>query len=203
MSSKRPQRPSADGTREKILKAATQLFMRQGYAGTSMGKLAEKAGINQTLIFHHFGNKQKLWSTVKSTMVADIKATPVHATPENLQQFLREVISQRLSIYASRPELRKLIGWQKLENTKSKQAIMDIPNHELSPTRWQIPLTYLKNKKLLPKHLNTTHLIIWLVASIDVLIDDDIGYFKQHPGEENTYQQLLTETLLRGICETP
>ncbi len=196
---KRPQRPSADATREKIIKAATQLFMRHGYAGTSMGNLAEKARINQTLIFHHFGNKQKLWNHVKTAMVAEITASTVSNEPESVRQFLLEILQQRISIYAGRPELRKLIGWQKLESAKSKHAIMDIPNHELSPSQWVKPIKYLQGKKLLSLALNPTLLISWLVASIDVLIDDDIGYFKQHLKEREHYQNMMIETLLRGF----
>lgn len=199
MSNKRPQRPSADGTRDKILKAATQLFMRMGFAGTSMSALAEKANINQTLIFHHFGNKQKLWTHVKAAMITDISATSVSEQPASLQQFIDEVIQQRLAIYADRPELRKLIGWQKLEIAKSKHAIMDIPTHELSPSQWVKPIKYLQSQKQLNATINPALLISWLVASVDVVIDDDMGHFKQHPNHKEAYLKMLRETLQRGL----
>jgi len=43
----------------KILVSARELFVKHGFSGTSMGKIAMKANVNHSLIFHHFGNKQK------------------------------------------------------------------------------------------------------------------------------------------------
>ncbi len=189
----RPQRPSADATREKILKAATKLFMQQGYAGTSMIQLAEKAQVNQTLIFHHFENKQKLWERVKSNLIAKIQAPPLSAEPATLKQFVKEAIEQRLAIYANCPELRKLVGWQKLESAKTKHQIADIPSHALSPSQWLKPLQHLQQIKQLKSNQDLTFIILWLVASVDVLIDDDLGYFKKNPEKREKYIKLLQD----------
>jgi AcrR family transcriptional regulator len=45
-------------TYEKILAAAKQLFVKQGYTATSMRQIAEKANIGKATIYHHFPDKE-------------------------------------------------------------------------------------------------------------------------------------------------
>src|SRR3990167_6437866 len=76
----------ADPTRTKILKAARKLFVESGFAGTSMGKIATKANINHSLIFHRFGSKEGLWKAVKQSIVEEAnKLSPT--LPELNQSF--------------------------------------------------------------------------------------------------------------------
>jgi TetR/AcrR family transcriptional regulator len=54
-----------DRTRLSILKAAEELFVRFGFAATSMATVAKQAGVTKSLIHHHFGSKRELWDAVK------------------------------------------------------------------------------------------------------------------------------------------
>ena len=47
-------------TRERLLRAAEDLFARQGYAGTSIGDVAERAGVGVGTVYHHFADKRAL-----------------------------------------------------------------------------------------------------------------------------------------------
>ena len=47
-------RPSADKTRKKILLSAQKIFAQDGFSGASISKIAAKASINKSLIYHHF-----------------------------------------------------------------------------------------------------------------------------------------------------
>ncbi len=195
----RPQRPSADVTRDKILQTALQLFMQGGFAGTSMGKLAEKAKINQTLIFHHFGNKNQLWQQVKATIIRSAKATPINPEPKNLHQFLCEAIEQRVSIYTKCPKLRKLISWQKLESAHNKQSLIGIPNSSISPLKWIESIRFLQDKKLINPQLKPELVIVWLVASIDGMLDDDLALFKNNLKNQKNYTNMLVDSLVKGL----
>lgn len=53
--------PMATGTRERILDASTELFRRQGYAGTGLKAVVERAGAPFGSLYHHFpGGKDQL-----------------------------------------------------------------------------------------------------------------------------------------------
>ena len=54
-----PGRPST-GARERILDAALEVLKSDGYAGTTVAKVAARAGENKALISYHFGSKQGL-----------------------------------------------------------------------------------------------------------------------------------------------
>ena len=44
----------------QIMEAAEELFAEQGFAGTSVRDIAEKAGVNLAMISYYFGSKEKL-----------------------------------------------------------------------------------------------------------------------------------------------
>jgi AcrR family transcriptional regulator len=51
-------------TRTRILDAAEELFMQQGFGGTSMRLLTAKAGVNLAAVNYHFGSKDALIEAV-------------------------------------------------------------------------------------------------------------------------------------------
>lgn len=51
-------------TEAKILKAATLVFQRDGYAGARMQAIADEAGINKALLHYYFRSKEKLFSKI-------------------------------------------------------------------------------------------------------------------------------------------
>ena len=55
----RRDREKAD-TRQRILEAARELFTREGYAQTSMRRIADQIGYTATAIYHHFQDKDSL-----------------------------------------------------------------------------------------------------------------------------------------------
>jgi AcrR family transcriptional regulator len=50
----------SSGTRTKLIEAATETLKAEGYAGSSARAIAERAGLNQGLIFYHFGSVANL-----------------------------------------------------------------------------------------------------------------------------------------------
>jgi AcrR family transcriptional regulator len=49
-----------DATRAQILDAARELLRQEGYAATTMRAVAERAGVQLSLVHYHFGGKQQL-----------------------------------------------------------------------------------------------------------------------------------------------
>lgn len=59
-----PVRLSALDRRRQIMRSASGLFARKGYRGTTTREIAERAGINEALLFRHFPSKEKLYWTI-------------------------------------------------------------------------------------------------------------------------------------------
>jgi TetR/AcrR family transcriptional regulator len=51
-------------TEEKILLAAEEIFLRDGYAGSRMQEIADLAGINKALLHYYFRSKDKLFEKI-------------------------------------------------------------------------------------------------------------------------------------------
>lgn len=51
-------------TRERILTAAQTLFARQGYDGTTLRQVADRAGLREPGLYNHFAGKQALYEVV-------------------------------------------------------------------------------------------------------------------------------------------
>lgn len=52
------------GRREELLEAAAELFSEKGFYGTSIRDIARKLGVSLSVIYHHFENKEGLWSAI-------------------------------------------------------------------------------------------------------------------------------------------
>jgi len=51
---------SQDNTKSSLIRAAQLLFARYGFAATSVKQIADKAGVNVSLVSYHFGGKEGL-----------------------------------------------------------------------------------------------------------------------------------------------
>lgn len=54
-----------EATRGAILDAAEKLLIEIGPRATPMTKIAREAGVTKSLIHHHFGSKDELWTAVR------------------------------------------------------------------------------------------------------------------------------------------
>ncbi|HKC71840.1 MAG TPA: TetR/AcrR family transcriptional regulator [Terriglobales bacterium] len=63
--------------RKQILTAATQLFSRQGFDGTTTREIARIAGVNEAIIFRHFTSKEELYWVVVSEQTT-VRAECLH-----------------------------------------------------------------------------------------------------------------------------
>ena len=53
-----------ENTEERILNAAKEVFVEKGKDGTRMQEIADKAGINKSLLHYYYRNKEKLFASV-------------------------------------------------------------------------------------------------------------------------------------------
>jgi TetR/AcrR family transcriptional repressor of nem operon len=60
-------------TRQDVVAAAADLFRRQGFSATSVGQVAEEAGISKGNLTYHFPSKQALWEEVNHQAMAYVR----------------------------------------------------------------------------------------------------------------------------------
>ncbi|HEV2614248.1 MAG TPA: TetR/AcrR family transcriptional regulator [Gammaproteobacteria bacterium] len=185
----------ADPTREKILKAARKLFIEKGFSGTSIGKIAEKAGINHSLIFHHFGNKEGLWKSTKQSIVEKyIKISPVlPKTNQSFPQFLNQLMTQCIAFYRSNPDIIRMVSWQRCEYKSKKEIGLTLSAESKA---WLTAFEYYQDKGEINKKLKP-EFILTLVLSIVSSAAMDPNVFIQETNDLNKYIKFCLEGLLK------
>src|SRR4029079_15335041 len=68
---------AAQRRRAAIIEAATVLFVREGFAGTTISRIAADAGVSEETVYKVFGNKVALVRAIRDKALAG--AGPVHA----------------------------------------------------------------------------------------------------------------------------
>jgi AcrR family transcriptional regulator len=82
-----------DETRQEILKAAMELFAKNGFRGTTTRDLASQADVNEAIIFRYFVNKTELYRAILEEKVHEgreehIKEVERAAQSSDAQTFL-------------------------------------------------------------------------------------------------------------------
>ena len=60
----------AKDTKEKILRAALDLFSQKGYEGTNIRELSASLGLVKSGIYKHFESKEAIWNALLDRMIA-------------------------------------------------------------------------------------------------------------------------------------
>jgi len=109
--------------RQRLVRAALDLFAEQGYDKTTVAEIAERAGLTKTTFFRHFPDKREVLFAGQEThsrLLADgIAAAPSPATPlqaveaaldsltASFTPVQREFGPQLQAVIAGHPELRE------------------------------------------------------------------------------------------------
>ena len=70
-----------DQLSERLLNAATEVFLEKGFAATSVDEIAARAKASKLTFYHHFGNKEKLFEAI----VMRLNATMFRGLADALQ----------------------------------------------------------------------------------------------------------------------
>jgi AcrR family transcriptional regulator len=73
------------GARERLVVAAVDLFIEQGYDATTVAQIAERAGVTKSTFFRHFSDKRELLvagqETLSRLLAQGIAEAPASASP--------------------------------------------------------------------------------------------------------------------------
>ncbi len=107
---------SAQATREKILKAATQVFAKHGYQGGSVDKISRAAKSVDRMIYYYFGSKEGLFIEVIEGMYRRMNEAEaqLRLRTDDPVTALGQVIDFVLGYYREHPEFITLLNTENL-----------------------------------------------------------------------------------------
>jgi len=100
-----------EGTRRRLLEAATIEFAERGPDGTTMARIADRAGINKERLYKYFGDKQALFQTVLTGELEKLAASV--GQPGGFEE-IGEFAGRTFDYHATHPELVRLLLWEGL-----------------------------------------------------------------------------------------
>lgn len=167
-------REQASRTRQRILDAAAELFIDQGYGGTSIRTIAEAAGVAPDTVYATFGSKPRLL-----TALVDIRLVPDGGSSVLDRPEVREMRDERdprkllhlfAHDYASMGERVRPVS-EVLRTAKAVDPEMAAIRDEMEGYRFQYVQTMVgwlaKRSKLRMTQLRAAH-VVWTLASPDV-----------------------------------
>jgi len=98
-------------TRQEILHSAHQLFLKNGFHGTSMRQIAQGAGIAVGGIYNHFASKDEIFMAVLSARhpIFDILPALNAAEGQDIESFVRDAASKMVEVVQGRPDFLNLM----------------------------------------------------------------------------------------------
>jgi TetR/AcrR family transcriptional regulator len=113
-------RRTAALSKEKILKAAIAEFALKGLDGARVDEIARRSGINKTLLYHHIGNKDRLFTAALEATYQTIRERQRDFLARKLdpETGVRALVHLLMSIWVEHPEYGKLLASENFHGGK-------------------------------------------------------------------------------------
>ncbi|MBB5868313.1 AcrR family transcriptional regulator [Allocatelliglobosispora scoriae] len=95
-------RAAAERNRLAVIDASRELLLRDGYQATTIGAIAERAGVSTELIYKTFGSKQRLMKAVYDVALAgDAEPVPIGQRPAIARIMAEPDARAKIELYAA------------------------------------------------------------------------------------------------------
>jgi len=147
-----------DGTRRRLKEAATVEFAERGRDGTTMARIAERAGINKERLYKYFGDKDALFETVLADELEKLAASTTPAA-EGLAD-IGEWAGRSFDYHAAHPELARLLHWEGLAGAR----VADLVNRTRHYQDKVQAVAAAQHAGILADDLDPAHLVFLILA---------------------------------------
>ena len=140
-------------TRERILSAALKEFATHGFAGARVDLIARRAAINKRMLYHYFGNKEKLFRAVLRQ-----KITERRAGAENLSSDPAERLPFWFKTACADADWIRLLEWEALQGNGRK--VIDETERRAQSAGWLKRLRQRQARGELSSAFDARHLAL-------------------------------------------
>lgn len=192
-------------SREKILRAAEEVFARNGFAGARIQQISQKAGINQAMIYYYFVNKKNLYQAVLEEAFLHLNQTLSQELTGNLgfAHKFRRFMEFYFDLVSQNKNLLRIIQQELVNGGKHARHIA--PQH--------IKPLYLMGRKLVeegiasgecrPLDIDSLLLAIFALTTFYFAASSMVSFARAtdslEPGMMETRKKELIELILKGI----
>jgi TetR/AcrR family transcriptional regulator len=98
-------------TAERIISAARDEFVKYGFSGARVDRIARSAGVNKAMIYYHYHSKENLYQMVieDSLKYALERLAGKLSEAASIESVLREVVTMHTHLFVDAPGFRAMI----------------------------------------------------------------------------------------------
>ncbi len=103
-------------TKEKLLSIATRLFAERGFSATTVDAIVNEAQINKRMVYHYFGNKEKLYQASLRLVYGRLGDIELELSEheDGLEALLAAIIKEYFHFLQVNADFVKLLLWENL-----------------------------------------------------------------------------------------
>lgn len=118
---------TVDDTRRLLREAAMVEFAAHGSDGTTVTRIAARAGVNKERLYAYFGDKDALFDEVLTEALEELSRV---VTPEGVNfGDMGEVAGRTFDYYGEHPELARLLLWEGLRGAPPVNATARVEHY--------------------------------------------------------------------------
>ncbi len=116
---------------ERILKAAEELFLEQGFAKTTTGQIAKLAGCNQALVHYYYRTKERLFEQVFEEKIRYIAGNilVIDASEGSFEEKVARMVETHFDFLMQNPLFVPFVAGELLANPERFVSVIDKIGH--------------------------------------------------------------------------
>jgi AcrR family transcriptional regulator len=119
---------NVEETRQRLRNAASAEFAEHGVDGTTVTRIANRAGVNKERLYAYFGDKDALFDEVLTEALEELSRA---VAPEGLRfDDLGEFAGRTFDYHRQHPELARLLQWEGLRGAAPVNATTRMTHYE-------------------------------------------------------------------------
>ena len=201
MTASNKERSKSEAKTEAVLQGAIKEFLANGYAATSMDKVAKTAGVSKATVYSHFGDKESLFNAVIQDLVKDKFQMIISLdSPQSLEQdpklFLSQIANRVLTNAKSDRNFQNLIRIIIGESGRFPELAKAYVNYIVKPAIETLTKYFKSHPKLQPEDPEATvrvmmGTLIYFVMLQEMMFGKDIV-----PLEDERLIKTLTDLIV-------
>ncbi len=104
--------------RDRLLRAAMTRFARAGYDGTTVDEIVAAARVNKRMVYHYFGDKERLYHAVLAEAYRSLELVEIDALAHTagIDALTAEIVRTYFDFLENHPEFVRLLLWENLND---------------------------------------------------------------------------------------
>jgi TetR/AcrR family transcriptional regulator len=190
--------------RRAILEAALQVFSTYGFRGSTIDRIAERAGLSKPNLLYYFPSKDAIYLAVLEDTLEEW-LRPLHALDpagDPIEE-IRRYIAAKLEMSRTRPEASRLFANEILHGAPAIGAFLKGPLKQLVDEKATVIAKWIAEgriAKIDPRHLI---MMIWAVtqhyADFDAQVEAVLGPDAQPGRRYRSAEETVISVLLDGL----